>query len=93
MTPGGLLHGTRGLAQVGRVREGADGQGGRHDGLGVQKAPLLLKFDHKFAWEGLTLIERKTASSNRIAVINLNLLRDLLRSRAVRTGRDQTVRK
>jgi hypothetical protein len=51
--------------------------------LGVQKAPLLLKFDHKFAWEGLTLIERKTASSNRIAVINLNLLRDLLRSRAV----------
>ena len=59
MTPRSLLNGTRGLAQVGRVREGAYGQGGRH-GLGVQKAPLLLKFDRKFAREGLTLIERKT---------------------------------
>jgi hypothetical protein len=90
MTPRSLLNGTRGLAQVGRIRQGAYGQGGRH-GLGVQKAPLLLKFDRKFAREGLTLIERKTDSSNRIAVINLNWLRD--RRRTVRTGRDQIVRK
>jgi hypothetical protein len=90
MTPRSLLNGARGLAQVGRVREGAYGQGG---GLGVQKAPLLLKFDHKFGREGLTLIKRKTASSNRIAGINLNLLQDLFRSPTVRTGRDQIVRK
>jgi hypothetical protein len=60
--------------------------------LGVQKAPLLLKFDRKFAREGLTLIERKTPSSNRIAVINLNWLGHFFRLSAVRTGRDQIVR-
>jgi hypothetical protein len=61
--------------------------------LGVQKGPLLLKFDRRFAREGLTLIERKTASSNRIAAINLNLLQDYFSLAAVRTGHDQTVGK
>jgi hypothetical protein len=74
MTPRSLLNGARGLAQVGRVREGADGQVGLHRlGVqGVQKAPLLLKFDHKFCPEDLTLIELKTAASNGTARINLN---------------------
>jgi hypothetical protein len=44
--------------------------------LGVQKAPLLLKFDRIYAPEGLTLIIRKTPSSNPITVINVNLLGD-----------------
>jgi hypothetical protein len=39
--------------------------------LGVQKAPLLLKFDRKFAREGLTLIERKTDSATGLRLLTL----------------------
>ena len=74
MTPGGLLNGARGLAQVRRLRKGAYGQAGRpvlrvYDG--VQKcrfysnSPAIVRKD-------LTLIKRKKACSNRIAEIIVN---------------------
>jgi hypothetical protein len=73
MTPGSLLNGARGLAQVGRVREGAYGQGGRpvlvYDG--VQKCRFYSN-SPEIAPKDLTLIKRKKASSNRIAEIIVN---------------------